>query len=62
MWKKKQILCFLIRMSARMVLGGKAYFQEGMRIIYSFYFCMYKSLVLINERVDVGKRSNFSIF
>ena len=45
-----------------MVSGAEAYFQEGMRTIYSFCFCMYRPSVLIGERVDVGKRSNFSSF
>ena len=30
-----------------------------MRIIYSFYFCMYMPSVLIGERADVGKEANF---
>ena len=30
-----------------MVSGAEAYFQDGMRTIYSFYFCMYEPLVLI---------------
>ena len=42
-----------------MLLGAKAYFQEGRRIIYSFYFRMYKPLVLIIERLDVGKEVDF---
>ena len=42
-----------------MVSRAEAYFQEGMRTVYSFYFCMYRLLVLIGERVDVGKEADF---
>ena len=41
-----------------MVSGAKVYFQEGMRAIYSFCFCMYMHSVLIGETVDVEKEAD----
>ena len=40
-----------------MVSGAEAYFQEGLRTIYSFCFCMYRPSV-IRERVDVEKEAD----
>ena len=46
-----------------MMSGAEAHFKERIRTVYSFwFFCMYRPSVLISERMDVGKRSIFSIF
>ena len=35
------------------LLGAEAYFHEEMRRVDSFYFCMYRNLVVIDKMVNV---------
>ena len=41
-----------------MVSGDKVEFHEGIRRIVSYVFCMYKTLLVYNEMVDVDFGSN----